>query len=412
MRVACRAGRPAAPLGAARPGVEGQAHDPVGAQEVAGPPRLGGVDRLGAADLGGVDLLPRHPLHEDGEEGRLLHRAAGGQQAVVGEQQRVLAAQAFGDQLALAVGGRQPGPVGQEGGVVEQRRRIHVGDDQRLLGRGQGRGRGRMGVDDRRARRRAPGRPRGESGSPGSARGCRASPRPRAPRAHRRSAATSLPRPRRRRGRAAGSRRCPAAGRARSAGRRARTRGLRRRGSRPQRVSARRGSLAGIGDGRGRARGASAAGRDLLQLVVELGVRLGAVDALGVGRLDPVLGQRRGQRCARRRRSAGLASVICTLAAFIVSRPTLSAASQALPASRASASPETDSDRVLVLLRQLVPLVLVHEEAERRRVEAAGEEGRVLDHLVEVEGLDRLRAGRRCRRRRPTTAARTTRAPA
>ena len=34
--------------------------------------------------------------------------------------------------------------------------------------------------------------------------------------------------------------------------------------------------------------------------------------------------------------------MICTLAAFIVSRPTLSAASQALPASRASASPETD----------------------------------------------------------------------
>src|SRR4051794_7430315 len=39
---------------------------------------------------------------------------------------------------------------------------------------------------------------------------------------------------------------------------------------------------------------------------------------------------------------AGLASMICTLAAFSASRPPLSAASHDLPASRASASPDTD----------------------------------------------------------------------
>ena len=33
------------------------------------------------------------------------------------------------DQLAFAVGGRQAGPVGEEGDVVEQRRRVHVGDE-------------------------------------------------------------------------------------------------------------------------------------------------------------------------------------------------------------------------------------------------------------------------------------------
>ena len=68
---------------------------------------------------------------------------------MVGEQQRVLRAEAGGDDLALAIGGRQARPMGQERGVVEQRRRIHVGDDERLLGRGERRGRRRMGVDDR-----------------------------------------------------------------------------------------------------------------------------------------------------------------------------------------------------------------------------------------------------------------------
>src|SRR5436190_15794696 len=41
---------------------------------------------------------------------------------------------------------------------------------------------------------------------------------------------------------------------------------------------------------------ASLPGGDLLQLVLEFGPRLGAVDTLGVGRLDPVLDQRRGAR--------------------------------------------------------------------------------------------------------------------
>ena len=45
---------------------------------------------LDAADRRGVDLLARHALHEDGEERRLLHAAAGSEQAVVREQHRVL----------------------------------------------------------------------------------------------------------------------------------------------------------------------------------------------------------------------------------------------------------------------------------------------------------------------------------
>src|SRR5438046_1852698 len=47
-------------------------------------------------------------------------------------------------------------------------------------------------------------------------------------------------------------------------------------------------------------------------------------------------------------------------------------------------------DRVLVRLRQLVPLVLVHEEAEGRAVHPAREQRRLLEHGVELEGDDRL----------------------
>ena len=43
----------------------------------------------------------------------------------------------------------RPGQSREERGVVEQRRRVHVGDDQRLLGGGERRRRRRMGVDDR-----------------------------------------------------------------------------------------------------------------------------------------------------------------------------------------------------------------------------------------------------------------------
>src|SRR5205823_13444112 len=42
------------------------------------------------------------------------------------------------------------------------------------------------------------------------------------------------------------------------------------------------------------------------------------------------------------------------------------------------------------LFGELVPLVLVHEEAESRAVEAAGEERRVLHHAVQLERDDRL----------------------
>src|SRR5262249_57580371 len=47
-------------------------------------------------------------------------------------------------------------------------------------------------------------------------------------------------------------------------------------------------------------------------------------------------------------------------------------------------------DRLLVLLRELVPLVLVHEEAERRAVHAAREQRRLREDRVELEGDDRL----------------------
>ena len=139
----------APPPGAPRPGVEGRVHDPVGAQEIARTARLAGIDRLRAADLRGVELLARHPLDEDGEERCLLHAPAGSEQAVVGEQHRVLVGEAAGDDLAFAIGGRQPGPVAQERDVVVERRRVHVGDDERLLGRGERRRRRRMRVDDR-----------------------------------------------------------------------------------------------------------------------------------------------------------------------------------------------------------------------------------------------------------------------
>src|SRR5688572_11475643 len=48
-------------------------------------------------------------------------------------------------------------------------------------------------------------------------------------------------------------------------------------------------------------------------------------------------------------------------------------------------------DDLLVLRRELVPLALVHEEAERRAVEAAGEDGALADDLVELEGHDRFK---------------------
>src|SRR5205823_12260074 len=47
-------------------------------------------------------------------------------------------------------------------------------------------------------------------------------------------------------------------------------------------------------------------------------------------------------------------------------------------------------DELLILLGELVPFVFVDEEAERRAVETAGEEGRVLDQAVELERDDRF----------------------
>ena len=202
--------------------------------------------------------------------------------AVVREQHRVLRAQAPGNQLAFAVGGRQAGPVGEKGDVVEERRRIHVGDDQRLAGGGERRGRRRMGVHDRRhvgagavdpevkARRRI--RLADAEGA--------------FPLEHSEVVVDEQP------GRFLGL----VEGQAeRQRPERAVARTARRQLAREARL------VAFVGEDPGRARerasrigGRSFAGGDPLQLFVELGVHLGAVDALGVGRLDPRLGQRLG----------------------------------------------------------------------------------------------------------------------
>ena len=215
---------------------------------------------------------------------------AGGEQAVVREQHRVLRAEAGGDQLAFAVGGRQAGPVGQEGDVVEQRRRVHVGDDERLLGGGERRSRRRMGVDDRlhvgaravdpevKARRRIR----------------LADPVRAVAREHVHGVVDEKPRrsprPRRRRGRAAASRTCPRSG----------PRAVSWPASPDSwpssaRIQASGSAVRVAAAAPGRAAACHLAARgDLLQLLVELGIDLRAVDALRVGRLDPVLHQRLG----------------------------------------------------------------------------------------------------------------------
>src|SRR5258706_12459789 len=126
------------------------------------------------------------------------------------------------------------------------------------------------------------------------------------------------------------------------------------------------------------------AGRDLLQFLAELGEHLGAVHALGVGRFDPLdvkllrpghdfldEGGRRGLDLRAGGPEAGKAELVGAVPGLAVG------------ARRGLAGALLDD--VLVLLGGLVPLVLVHEAAERGAVEAARKDGRALDHLVELE---------------------------
>ncbi len=288
-----------------------------------------------------------------------------------------------------------PGHWPQERGVAEQRRRVHVGDDERLLGGGERRGRRRMGVDDRRdvaARAVDP--------------QVKARRRIRLADAERTRAVEHVQRvvdqqPRR------------LFGLVEREAERQGPEGARRRAARGQ-LAGEAGLVAFVGEDPGAARQRVARVRD------------------GSRRFGPPRGHRVGDRAVhhlpaatffssswysaqalapstplaladliqswtsgsvRLRTSAtkaGLASMICDVrdlqrleAALVGGVPRLAGE----PRERFARDRQ---DRVLVLLRQLVPLVLVHEEAERRRIEAAGEVGRVLDDLVEVERLDRL----------------------
>ncbi|MCY1541759.1 hypothetical protein D9M68_774610 [compost metagenome] len=66
----------------------------------------------------------------------------------MGQDDGALAAERLGNDQAFLVRDRHARPFAQEGAVVMQRRHVHLGDHQRLAGRGQ-RGRPwRMGVDD------------------------------------------------------------------------------------------------------------------------------------------------------------------------------------------------------------------------------------------------------------------------
>src|SRR5262249_6208582 len=129
--------------------------------------------------------------------------------------------------------------------------------------------------------------------------------------------------------------------------------------------------------------------RDLLDLGAELLQRGPGVDALGGGFLDPVLDDRpRALLHLGDERRVGAhdlhGCLLQRVEALLVGRvPRL-----AVAARRVFIRVLLD-DR-LVLLGELVPLLLVHEEAERRAVHSAGKPGGLADHRVELEGHDRL----------------------
>src|SRR5262245_45565709 len=133
----------------------------------------------------------------------------------------------------------------------------------------------------------------------------------------------------------------------------------------------------------------SLAGRDLLQLRAKLGEDLGGVHTLGTGLLDPVIDDGRGAlldlghegRVGLHDLDPGL---LQRLQALLVGLVPGSAGQpcQVLAGDLA--------DRLLVLLGKLVPLVLVHEEAEGRAVHAARKQRRLLQHGVELDRDDGL----------------------
>ena len=84
----------------------------------------------------------------DGKIGSFFNHVARGQLAVVGQKDRPLLAQGFGDHHTFMVGDRNPRSIGQECTIVKEWRHVHLCHHQRLTRCYKGRHVWRVGMDD------------------------------------------------------------------------------------------------------------------------------------------------------------------------------------------------------------------------------------------------------------------------